>query len=117
MLGAGEDGAECVGKKGCYLLSPEMGDKSTAQNPVYQYDQSGSLRAIRSGDKAVSKQDMRTIQYTDVRWRTRPIASVWTMPMTTLGMKRIDVSTADSPCTSWKLKDVLATNSIFQDMW
>lgn len=56
-----------VTKQGHNSLSPEMGDKSSAQNPAYQYVQSGSLRAIKSGDNAVSRHDTTTTQYGEVR--------------------------------------------------
>jgi hypothetical protein len=89
------------------LPSADRGARRTAQKAQYHHDHFGSIMASNKGDPALKTVVTKTSQFARRRCTRSPVARLRTIPIMTLGMKRIAASNADKFWTSWKLFDRL----------
>lgn len=57
------------------MMSHDSGARSCAGKAAYQYGQCADMTAIRSGEPALRRREIRTRRYGDVRWIRRPVVS------------------------------------------
>lgn len=85
--------------------SAEAGLSSTAQKIQVQKSHAGLASASSSGERAQSAFAASTSQSARMRWTSRPVRMLMTMPRTTLGRKRRAAARTWRCWTSWKLPE------------